>query len=62
MPNALDFRASSTWIWYTNQVSHAAIGRQYLRERTFYVPVSAMANTAKSPLKILERLTRRALV
>jgi hypothetical protein len=30
-------------------------------EQTFYLPVSAMAAPEASPLKILERLTGRAL-
>jgi hypothetical protein len=56
------FPAGSTWIVYTDKVSHAAMGGQHLFEQTFYVPVQAMADPSKAPLRILERLAARALV
>lgn len=59
--NAFSFPPGSTWIAYTDRVSHAAMGGQHLFEQTFYLPVSAMADPAKSPLRILERITGRAL-
>jgi hypothetical protein len=31
-------------------------------EQTFYLPVAAMAEENKSPLRILEKLTKRTLV
>ncbi|QJD30982.1 Kdo hydroxylase family protein [Methylococcus geothermalis] len=57
-----DFPPSTTWMVFTDQASHAVMSGQYLLEQTFYVPVEAMRDPAKSPLKILERLTGRALV
>ena len=57
-----DFPAGSTWIAFTDQVSHAAIAGQYLLEQTFYLPVACMAEPSKSPLRILEGLTGRKLV
>ena len=60
--NEFHFPPGSTWIVYTDQVSHAAMGGQHLFEQTFYLPVHAMANEQKSPLRVLERATGRALV
>ncbi|MCX7090300.1 MAG: Kdo hydroxylase family protein [Legionellales bacterium] len=44
-----DFPAYSTWVVFTDQVSHAALGGQYLLEQTFYLPVSGMQNPNTSP-------------
>ncbi|MGH8547672.1 MAG: Kdo hydroxylase family protein [Methylococcales bacterium] len=56
-----DFPAGSTWIAFTDQVSHASMTGQYLLEQTFYLPVAAMMDPSKSPLRVLERLTGRKL-
>ena len=56
-----DFPAGSTWICYTDQVSHAAIRGAGALEQTFYVPVHAMADASKSPLRTLEHLVGRPL-
>jgi hypothetical protein len=58
---AVEFPAGSTWLAFTDQVSHAATAGQYQLEQTFLLPVSAMAEEATSPLRILERLTGRTL-
>ena len=50
------FPAGSTWIVFTDQVSHAAMSGQHALEQTFYLPVEAMADPTRSPLRILERL------
>lgn len=55
------FPPGSTWIVYTDQVSHAAMSGQHLLEQTFYLPVTAMADPLRSPLRILERMTERTL-
>ncbi len=60
--NEFSFPPGSTWIAYTDKVSHAATGGQHLLEQTFYLPVSAMADASKAPLRILERVAGRALV
>ena len=57
-----DFPPGSTWILFTDQVSHAAMAGQYALEQTFYSPITAMMDQSKSPLRILERLTGRRLV
>ena len=57
-----DFQPGSTWIVFTDTVSHAALSGQHLFEQTFYLPVVAMADESKSPLRILESLAGRQLV
>lgn len=56
------FPANSSWIVQTDQVSHAAMSGQYLLEQTFYLPVEAMEDEQKSPLRTLESLIGRRLV
>lgn len=56
------FSAGSTWIVFTDQVSHAAMTGQYLFEQTFHMPVEALKEPATAPLRVLERLTGRHLV
>ena len=58
----VDFPPGSSWIVYTDQVSHAAMGGQYAFEQTFHLPVAGMLDPAKAPLAILERLVGRTLV
>ena len=56
-----DMPAKTTWITYTDRVSHAATSGQYLLEQTFYLPVAAMQSPSESPLKILETKLNCAL-
>lgn len=46
----VDFPPQSTWLVFTDQVSHAALSGQFLLEQTFYVPVEAMAYPDYAPL------------
>jgi hypothetical protein len=57
----VDLPAGSTWLAFTDQVSHAATAGQYQLEQTFLLPVDAMLDAERSPLRILERLTERRL-
>jgi hypothetical protein len=59
---AFDFPAGSSWIAFTDQVSHAAMAGQYQLEQTFLLPVGAMRDERRSPLRVLERLKGRPLV
>ncbi len=59
---AMDFPAGSTWLAFTDAVSHAATAGQYQLEQTFMLPVEAMGEPDRSPLRILERLKGRALL
>src|SRR5206468_5734045 len=47
---AIDFPAGSTWIAFTDCVSHAAMAGQYQLEQTFLLPVDAMHHPERSPL------------
>ncbi len=58
----IDFPAQSTWIVFTDQVSHAALSGQYLLEQTFYLPVPAMAMPETSPLKQWELQKKQTLL
>jgi hypothetical protein len=56
------FAPGTTWITFTDSVSHAALSGQHQFEQTFSLPVGGMLDESKSPLRILERLTGRGLV
>jgi hypothetical protein len=56
------FPAGTTWLTYTDQVSHAAMSGQHCLEQTFYLPVAVMADPSRSPISILERLCGRPLL
>src|SRR5205823_2839689 len=58
----IDFPAGATWIAFTDRVSHAAMAGQYQLEQTFLLPVDAMRQPERSPLRFLERMKQRALV
>jgi hypothetical protein len=51
----------TTWACCTDSVSHAAMSGQFAFEQTFYLPVNAMKNPERSPLRVLERLLGRRL-
>lgn len=51
----------TTWACYTDSVSHAAMSGQFAFEQTFYLPVSAMKDPERSPLRVLERMVGRVL-
>jgi 3-deoxy-D-manno-oct-2-ulosonic acid (Kdo) hydroxylase len=57
----VDLPAGSTWLAFTDQVSHAATAGQHQLEQTFLLPVEAMLEPDRSPLRILERLKHRRL-
>jgi len=57
----VDLPAGSTWMAFTDQVSHAATNGQYQLEQTFLLPVDVMGEPERSPLRVLERLKGRPL-
>ena len=59
--DAIDFPAGTTWLAFTDQVSHAAMSGQYQLEQTFLLPVDAMNEPCRSPLRVLERIKGRRL-
>jgi len=56
------FPAGSTWICFSDQVAHAVSDGQFMLEQTVLLPVEAMQEPERSPLRVLERLTGRPLV
>lgn len=52
----VDFPAQSSWIVFTDHVSHAALSGQHLLEQTFYLPVDKMANPECSPLRQWQKI------
>ena len=56
------FPAGSTWIVFSDSVSHAVLSGQHMMEQTFYLPAKCMQTPELSPLKILEKLAQGALV
>lgn len=57
-----EFPPGSSWMVFTDQASHAALRGQYALEQTFHLPVEAMLRPERSPLRVLEAMTGRALV
>jgi hypothetical protein len=57
----LEFPPFSTWMVFTDSVPHAALSGQYALEQTFIVPLEAMVEPQKSPLRVLEALCGQAL-
>jgi len=57
-----DFPSGSSWLLFTDQIPHAAMNGQHALEQTFYLPIDAMQDESRSPLRIVERLTGRNLV
>ena len=57
----LDFPPGSTWLVYTDQVLHAALKGEFALEQTFHFDIAKMGEPDRAPIKVLERLTQRAL-
>jgi hypothetical protein len=57
----VEFPSGTTWLAFTDAVSHAATAGQYQFEQTFLLPIAAMADETRSPLRILEQLKGRPL-
>ncbi|HEX4180365.1 MAG TPA: Kdo hydroxylase family protein [Caulobacteraceae bacterium] len=57
----LDIPAGATWFCFTDQVLHAALAGHCCLEQTFHLPVEAMAEPERSPLRVLEGLAGRRL-
>ena len=57
----LEIPAGATWFCFTDQVLHAALSGHCALEQTFHLPVEAMAEPQRSPLRVLEGLAGRRL-
>lgn len=59
---AVAFPPGSTWICFSDQTPHAAMGGQFMLEQTYLLPVKAMAQPEYAPLSVLQNLTGRTLI
>ena len=59
---AVSFPPGTSWMVFTDQVLHAASGGAFALEQTFHFDIAEMAEPERSPLRVLERLSGRALV
>jgi hypothetical protein len=59
---AIDFTPGTTWVVFSDQVLHAAMGGQYMLEQTLYLDAQDQLHPQASPLRVLERLTGRSLL
>ncbi|RFB79989.1 Kdo hydroxylase family protein [Methylovirgula sp. 4M-Z18] len=57
----VEFPPNTAWMCFTDQVLHAALAGQFALEQTFHMPVDVMARPQTAPIKVLERITARAL-
>jgi hypothetical protein len=56
------YPSGASWVVFTDAALHAAMGGQHALEQTFLLPVEAMADPDRSPLRTLERLMGKRLV
>jgi len=57
----VDFAPRTTWVVFSDQVLHAAMGGQHMMEQTFYLAPERQHRPEASPLGVLERLMGRPL-
>ena len=57
----VQFAPGSTWMVFTDQVSHAAMSGQHALEQTFTLTVDGMADPERAPVRVLERMKGRKL-
>jgi hypothetical protein len=58
---ALDFPPGSCWLVYTDQVLHAALKGEFALEQTFHFDVARMGEPDTAPIRVLEKITGKAL-
>ncbi len=58
----VNFPPGSTWVVFSDQVLHAAMGGQFMMEQTFTLHTDDLLEPATSPLRVLERLASRPLM
>ncbi|MEP7299319.1 MAG: Kdo hydroxylase family protein [Burkholderiales bacterium] len=57
----VDFAPGTTWVVFSDQVLHAAMGGQHVLEQTFYLDTAQQQRPEASPRGTLERLLGREL-
>ena len=60
--DAIEFPPGCCWLVFTDQVLHAALGGEFALEQTFHLNISEMQEPDLAPVKVLERLSGKALV
>jgi hypothetical protein len=59
---AVSFPPGSSWLVFTDQVLHAALGGEFALEQTFHLDVDQLSQPERAPVKVLEKLTGKTLV
>jgi hypothetical protein len=59
---AVSFPPGSSWLVFTDQVLHAALGGEFALEQTFHLDVEQLVEPARAPVKVLERLSGKSLI
>ena len=57
----LEFPPMATWLVFTDGVPHAALSGQFAMEQTFIIPLGALVAPEVAPIRVLERLSGRAM-
>ncbi|HTO48636.1 MAG TPA: Kdo hydroxylase family protein [Burkholderiales bacterium] len=57
----IEFLPGSTWIVFSDQVLHSVLSGRMMLEQTWLLPVAGSHDPQTAPLRVLERLTGRAL-
>jgi hypothetical protein len=57
----IEFLPGSTWIVFSDQVLHSVLSGRLMLEQTWFLPVACSHDPETAPLRVLERLTGRAL-
>ncbi len=55
------FPTGSTWVCFSDQTAHAALSGQFMLEQTLMLPPAWQYFPERAPLRVLERLSGRAL-
>ena len=58
---AIEFPPGCTWLVYADYVPHAVLTGQFALEQTFIVHLDGMVTPQRTPIRILERLSRQKL-
>lgn len=57
----IHFPPMATWLVFTDGVPHAALSGQFAMEQTFIIPVHALVTPEVSPIRVLEKISGKAL-
>ena len=58
---AIEFRPGTTWVCFSDQVLHAAMGGQHMLEQTFLIGAAHLLEPRRAPIATLERLVGHSL-